>query len=325
MLGMFFNCKQLKEINLENFDTSSLSNMNQMFEFCENLEYLNFKNYNENYNISFTNTLDGIRNNTIICLDENNENKNIWQLKSVFASKTCHVIYCGDDWRSHIKKIVSETGICADNCSDYRYENNNYCFSTCPEGAEFCSPDPESIETTNVNTTIINEGNNIYTTNIFTNNISEEIYQININSFNTYAESSIISINPKTSIIPSIKENSNEEKKITYDTISLDYEDFDNAISFLEFKNIISHNISYFVNSSFVINGSDFLALIYFSDDADSKKQLNMGISPFDLSVCFQDLKNFYNISKLLLFKIFKRINKKIQKWNWGLGPNTLN
>ena len=217
MNAMFFNCQQLKEINLETFNTSFLDNMDQMFQYCYNLEYINFKEYNEHNSFSFGNTLEGVRNNLVICLDENNENKYIEQFKTVLAEKTCHRIYCGDDWRSHIKKIVPETGGCADDCSDYKYENNNYCFSTCPEGANFCTPDSEYIETTNIITTYNNEANIKETTNIIiTNNVEENKV---ITSLNTYIDS-FSQLNAETNIIETLTTASNEEM-ITFDIVSL--------------------------------------------------------------------------------------------------------
>ena len=44
-------------------------------------------------------------------------------------------------------------------CSDYKYEYNNLCYPYCPEGVDFCSPEDERL----------------LSTNIFFNNISEEI------------------------------------------------------------------------------------------------------------------------------------------------------
>ena len=65
-----------------------------------------------------------------------------------------------------------------------------------------------------------------------------------------------------------------------------------------EFKAQIMNNISSFVNSSAVINGSDFLAVVFSSKDMNPEEQLKNGISAVDLGNCTQVIKNYYNISK---------------------------
>ena len=265
MNAMFFNCQRLKEINLENFDTYFLKNMDQMFQYCYNLEYINFKEYNERYYSSFSNTLKEVRNNIVICLDENNENKYIEQFKSVLAEKTCHRIYCGDDWRSHIKKIVPETGGCADDCSDYRYENNNYCYSTCPEGANFCIPEPEYIETTNILTTYneanikettniltthnIEEGNNIETTNniITTNNVEEN--KVISTSQNTYIDSTS-QLNAETNIITALTTTNKEEKTTIDIETPIPSSPKDNLITDKTYNNLIPSSFLQQTNSN---------------------------------------------------------------------------
>ena len=65
-----------------------------------------------------------------------------------------------------------------------------------------------------------------------------------------------------------------------------------------EFKNQIMSNISAFANSSNVINGSDFLAVILPSDDMNPEEQLKKGISAVNLGNCTEVIKEYYNISK---------------------------
>ena len=74
---------------------------------------------------------------------------------------------------------------------------------------------------------------------------------------------------------------------------------FDESVSSKEFKSQISNNIASYVNSSSLINGSDFIALILTSDDLeDPKEQLKKGISAIDLGDCTKNIKNYYNISE---------------------------
>jgi len=61
-------------------------------------------------------------------------------------------------------------------------------------------------------------------------------------------------------------------------------------------KQILS-NISAYINSSTIINGSDFIAIILSSDDIDPQEQIKKGISAVDLGTCITELKNHYRLS----------------------------
>ena len=74
--------------------------------------------------------------------------------------------------------------------------------------------------------------------------------------------------------------------------------EFDSWTKLNEFKNEIQNNIASYVNSSKVINGSNFIAVVLSSDDMDPEKQLSNGISAIDLGNCTNVLKESYNISK---------------------------
>ena len=65
-----------------------------------------------------------------------------------------------------------------------------------------------------------------------------------------------------------------------------------------EFKTQILSNISNFVNSSKIINGSNFLAVVLSSDDMKPEDQIKLGISAIDLGNCTEVLKEHYNLSK---------------------------
>ena len=69
-------------------------------------------------------------------------------------------------------------------------------------------------------------------------------------------------------------------------------------ISSSEFKTEILNNITEFLNSSSVINGSDFIAVVLKSDDMNPEEQLKKGISAIDLGNCTDQIKDYYNISK---------------------------
>ena len=77
------------------------------------------------------------------------------------------------------------------------------------------------------------------------------------------------------------------------------FKSFYSETSFIEFKNQIrSENISSFTNSSKIINGLDFLAMIFYSDEITPEKQIKNGISAIDLGNCTNIIKDYYNISK---------------------------
>ena len=52
------------------------------------------------------------------------------------------------------------------------------------------------------------------------------------------------------------------------------------------------------MNSSSLINGSDFIAVVLSSDEIDPKEQIKKGISAIDLGNCTEQIKEYYNISK---------------------------
>ena len=71
-----------------------------------------------------------------------------------------------------------------------------------------------------------------------------------------------------------------------------------NEIKASELKNEIRDDITSYVNSSSIINGSDFIAVVLNSDDMDPKEQLKNGISAIDLGDCSDIIKKYYNISE---------------------------
>ena len=74
--------------------------------------------------------------------------------------------------------------------------------------------------------------------------------------------------------------------------------EFDQSTTVSDFKNLIVDEITQFVNSSKVINGSDFLAVVLSSDNMNPEEQLKNGISAIVLGNCTEVIKEHYNISK---------------------------
>ena len=103
---------------------------------------------------------------------------------------------------------------------------------------------------------------------------------------------------------------------------------FNESITSKDFISQISNNITAFVNSSFLINGSDFLAVILNSDDLNPEEQLKLGISAIDLGNCTETIKDYYNISEndsLIILNMESKKNKSEKKENddsFNLGKN---
>ena len=70
----------------------------------------------------------------------------------------------------------------------------------------------------------------------------------------------------------------------------------DETLTTTEFKKELLKNISSYVDSSSLINGSDFIAIVVSSDDANPVEQIKKGISAVDLGDCILELKKHYNI-----------------------------
>ena len=69
-----------------------------------------------------------------------------------------------------------------------------------------------------------------------------------------------------------------------------------NNLTDFEYKNHIKEKMTSFVDSSKIINGSNFLASVMFSNEINPKEQLKKGISAFDLGNCTNVLKEYYKI-----------------------------
>ena len=95
-----------------------------------------------------------------------------------------------------------------------------------------------------------------------------------------------IKLNFLTNNINDFSQHENNPKKIKSDT------------TLTEFKNQIRNDIISYVNSSNIINGTNFKAMILSSDNLNPKDQLSKGLSAVDLGNCLNDIKNYYNITK---------------------------
>ena len=96
-----------------------------------------------------------------------------------------------------------------------------------------------------------------------------------------------------------------------------------------EFKKQILNNISSYVNSSNIINGSNFLAIILSSGDMNPEEQIKQGISAIDLGNCVSELKTHYHISNdqnLIILEIEEKESeeKNIEDDSFNLGKSII-
>jgi surface protein len=133
MASMFENCEKLISLDLQNFDTSSVKDMNSMFYNCVSLIFLriNFKagEYLEidSYFFPGTNTIKMCINDEFIDFLDRND---YFQYKD-------YELNCSDTCFQENKKIIIDKKECVFNCFDdeeYILEYNNICYQSCPEG-----------------------------------------------------------------------------------------------------------------------------------------------------------------------------------------------
>ena len=88
-----------------------------------------------------------------------------------------------------------------------------------------------------------------------------------------------------------------------------------------EFKSQVTENITDYLNITSLINGSDFIAVIYSKDKDDPKKQLEKGISAVDLGECADIIKNYYGIplnDSLIILNMESKMNSNMKNIEIG-------
>ena len=100
---MFYFCSSLTSINLSSFDTSNVSQMQNMFEGCKNLEYINMKNFEKTRLIQYIDMFRDVPDNVVVCINKSNIPTKIYnQIKN----KICHIEDCSDDWKLKQNKLT---------------------------------------------------------------------------------------------------------------------------------------------------------------------------------------------------------------------------
>ena len=134
--SMFYKCNSLISLNLDNFNTSSVTNMNNMFYECSSLISLDLNNFNTLSVTKANNIFSGCQN-IMYCINETiTSEKIISQIKSFNSScLTICILYSN-------KNFIIEKNKCIDNCKNddtYKYEYNNLCYFSCPNGTHSSS------------------------------------------------------------------------------------------------------------------------------------------------------------------------------------------
>ena len=132
MHSMFYGCSNLIPLDLSNFNTSYVTQMNYMFLGCNNLISLDLSNFNTNSNLKVNNMLTNCNDNLIYCINNTNLILDyISNLSYKFKNNNNYSDTCFDK----NKKITLDNKKCVLNCTNnYTFEHNNICYSSCPNG-----------------------------------------------------------------------------------------------------------------------------------------------------------------------------------------------
>ena len=133
MLGMFYGCRNLISLDLSNFNTSSVTNMEYMFYNCKNLISLDLSNFNTSSVTSMRDMFYGCNSTLIYCIYNSTLNQNLGNKINEYNFKNNN--NCSDICFNKNKKIIFDDKICALNCTDDdKYNYNNICYKTYSNG-----------------------------------------------------------------------------------------------------------------------------------------------------------------------------------------------
>lgn len=140
---MFNHCYILVSLNLENFDTSLLGNMYQLFARSSSLEYINIKNFEEAKNPIISGMFDQLPKNAVICLDSN-KSPNIFNLANILS---CATFSCENDWRKVQKTIILASSEYLNDCNltDYKSEYLRKFYICDSDCKSFCYDENRSV------------------------------------------------------------------------------------------------------------------------------------------------------------------------------------
>ena len=315
MKQMFSGCYTLKSLDISNFDTSNVEDMEGMFMDCISLKSLNLYNFDTSKLNKWTDMFYDINNNLIFCSNQEKQS-NISSLFSIFNNNNCS-FFCS---LNNQKKFIIETNECILTCnqsSKYRYEYNNSCYKSCPNGTVSSNSDEYFCENIIVDTTILNIGNTIIKTiNIEAYNTNIKIESTNIKT--TYLEAYSTKINIDGNFIKNTNlegNSSNINNECNLENI------FDNKCILNDDKDAIINNIRDGIknrtfdsliervikreNKDLVIKYNGIIYQITSSSIQNNKEYDNISI--IKLGDCEDKLHTKYNIDdddSLLILKI---------------------
>ena len=126
MQTLFYEDRNLEYINFSNIKTNSLTNILEMFYGCSKLKYINLYSFKEINKIDISNLFNGASTDFIYCINDESNLPTIYQLlksRNRDCSKNCY---------NELKYLNSNNqciSLCAQNST---FEYNNTCYSICP-------------------------------------------------------------------------------------------------------------------------------------------------------------------------------------------------
>lgn len=129
MDNMFLNCQQLISLNIQNFDTSNVEHMNRIFYHCSSLISLNINSFNTSNVVQPQFCFDGVGNEIILFVDSS-KSESISNLIPANSNNCSDHCFSGNN-----VKLMKDKKVCIENCENddtYKYEYINICYDTCP-------------------------------------------------------------------------------------------------------------------------------------------------------------------------------------------------
>ena len=309
MKFMFSGCIKLVEIDLSNFITSSVTTIEEMFSFCSKIEYINFEKYEELNELVITNILKYAPDNIVICINDISKASKLMEL---FETIPYYTIYCGEDWKSHQKKFVSET--------------NSYVESLYNSSSNIINSDISIISDIVNQISIINLSDQLETQNLESN---EEIYQEIIKDFiNQYniSKSEVKIVKGKDNFFYQITTSENDKNSLDEIFTNRNITNNFSTIDLGHCDELLKNHYQIDENASLIIikfekmtNNSLERSLQYELYDPFNKTKLNLSICdnttiniyvPLILS---QDLQDLYNELKEMGYDLFDEISEFYQ------------
>ena len=274
MQYMFYNCSNVKSLDLSNFNWSKVNNMEGMFGYNNNLEYINFGNSLINDNTIVNDIFINSNKKMVIYVNKKRPED--------FFNNTVQftIVECGDTPSDIIMNSYTENKIvCVESCNNldnYKYKYNNRCLKSCPG-----------------------------------NTITDNINYI-CQNFSTTIVSTLPKSNPiLTTIIPPKTDEKLKTTETNNDIIEtymneieiIEIKDERDKIIEQYRKFVSDFNVS--ENKEDIIKSKDNVTYQMTTTD-NQKNNTNKNISTINLGKCEEKLKTIYGIDNSLPLIIFK-------------------